>query len=241
VKDKRITAIRAGPKPRRIGLGSVTLTVFPQAPSYEGDENNNSIGIRVEYGRFSALLPGDAEGPERRWWIRNVPELCADVDVLKLAHHGSRNGTNSSWLTLTRPRLAVASLAAYNDFGHPHPETLGLLRSLGIPLKRTDESGSILIQSDGRTWSLERSTALARAPPRSERGPTRPSKRAARNGMVGLNSSSEAELRTLPGIGPSLANKIVEGRPYRTIDGLSVVPNLGKRRIEQIRPFVTLE
>ena len=243
VKEERITAIRAGPKPRRIGLGSVTLVVFPQAPSNEVDENNNSIGIRVEYGRFSALLPGDAEGPERRWWIKHVPELCADVAVLKLAHHGSRNGTNPAWLALARPRLAVASLAAGNDFGHPHPETLAMLRSRGIPLKRTDELGSILVETNGRTWSLEKSTAPARAPPRSGRGPSRPSKRAARNGMVmvRLNASSEAELRTLPGIGPALASRIIEGRPYRSIDDLSVVPNLGRKRLEQIRPLVTVE
>jgi competence protein ComEC len=77
VKDERITAIRAGPKARKISLGSVALTIFPQAPVDEKEENNNSIGIRVEYGRFSALLPGDAQGPERRYWMRHYPELCA--------------------------------------------------------------------------------------------------------------------------------------------------------------------
>jgi competence protein ComEC len=235
VKDERITAIRAGPKARKIELGSVTLTVFPQAPTNEKDENNNSIGLRVNFGAFSALLPGDAEGPERRWWIRHAPELCADVDVLKLAHHGSRNGTDSAWLGLTRPKLAVASLAAGNDFGHPHPETVALLRSQEIPLRRTDESGSIAIETDGLTWSLER------APPSADDGTDRSSRRAIRKGVVRINSSSESELRTLPGIGRVMAARIIEGRPYRSIDDLSAIPSLGKKRIEQIRPFVTVE
>lgn len=164
IRERGITTIRAGPRARKIELGSVTITVFPQAPTNEKEENNNSVGLRVEFGRFSALLTGDSERAERRWWIRHAPELCADVDVLKLAHHGSRNGTDSAWLGLTRPRLAVASLGRNNPFGHPHPETLALLASLGIPLSRTDEAGSILIQTDGRDWSIASKAAPAPSP-----------------------------------------------------------------------------
>ena len=241
VKSERIMAIRAGAKGRTIMLGSVALRVFPQAPPHEGDENNNSVGIRVDYGRFSAVLPGDAEGPERRWWIKNVPDLCADVDVLKLAHHGSRNGTNAAWLRLTRPRLAVASLAAGNEFGHPHPETLGLLRSLGIPLERTDQAGSILIETDGRTWSPGRSSAPSRVPYGPDRGSTRSKRRATRKGMIRLNSAYEAAIRDLPGIGPTTASRIIVGRPYRSIDDLPVVSNLDKKCLDQIRPFRMIE
>ena len=241
VKETGIAAIRAGPKARKIALGSITLTVFPQAPPDENDENNNSIGIRVDFARFSALLSGDAERPERLWWMRNVPDLCADVDVLKLAHHGSRNGTDSAWLGLTRPRLAVGSMGLDNEFGHPHPETLALLRSLDIPLRRTDESGPISIRTDGRTWSLEPSTAPTRGPPWSSDASTRPTKRASRTGLIPLNTASEWELRTLPGIGARLAGRIIEGRPYRSVDDLANVPAVGKKRIEQIRPFLTAE
>jgi beta-lactamase superfamily II metal-dependent hydrolase len=157
VKDEGITAIRAGPDLRKIELGSITLTVFPQAPTNPKEENDNSVGIRLTYGNFSALFSGDAEGSERRWWTHHAAELCEGVDVLKLAHHGSRNGTDAAWLRLTRPKLAVASLAAGNEFGHPHPETLALLKSLAIPLDRTDQSGSIRVRTDGLTWSIETS------------------------------------------------------------------------------------
>jgi competence protein ComEC len=161
VKEEKLTAIRAGPSARRIELGSITLTVFPQAPRDEHNENNNSIGIRVDFGGFSTLLTGDAEGKERRWWSRAAPELCGQVDVLKLAHHGSRDGTDADWLALTRPKLAVASMAAGNEFGHPHPQTIALLRSLGIPLRRTDLEGTVLVRTDGRSYSVERSTAAS--------------------------------------------------------------------------------
>jgi competence protein ComEC len=155
VEKAKATAIRAGPSSRTIELGSVKLIVFPQGPVDAHNENNNSVGLRVEYGQFAALLTGDSEVRERRWWSREVPGLCERVDVLKLAHHGSRNGTDAAWLALVRPGLAVASLGAGNGFGHPHPEVVALLRSLGIPLMRTDEAGSILVRTDGRAFRLE--------------------------------------------------------------------------------------
>ena len=168
VKDAKLTAIRAGPTLRKIELGSVTLTIFPQAPRDEHNENNNSIGIRVDYGAVSALLTGDAEVKERGWWSRTVPELCERVDVLKLAHHGARDGTDARWLALTRPGLAVASLAAGNEFGHPHAETIALLRAKRIPFRRTDQDGSIVVETDGRTFTIEGSSTPTPAGPVEE-------------------------------------------------------------------------
>ncbi len=60
-RDRGIPAIGPLQTPRKIELGTVVLTVFPQAPDDPKEENNNSIGIRVEYGNFSMLLPGDAQ------------------------------------------------------------------------------------------------------------------------------------------------------------------------------------
>ncbi len=154
VRDRGIQAIQPTDRPRRIELGSVVLTVFPQAPEDPAEENNNSIGIRLQYGTFSVLLPGDAEQAERRWWERTVPRLCAGATVLKLAHHGSHNGTDAPWLEMVRPELAVASVGKGNDYGHPSSQTLALLARLGIPLLRTDRDGTVTIESDGAKWSV---------------------------------------------------------------------------------------
>jgi competence protein ComEC len=80
--------------------------------------------------------------------------LVRDCTILKLPHHGSRNGTDSRWLQAVRPELAVASLGKNNDYGHPHSETISLLRRSGIPLMRTDQLGTITITSDGRGWQV---------------------------------------------------------------------------------------
>src|SRR4051794_2618978 len=115
VRDSGMQAIFPAAAPRKIGLGSVVLTVLPQPPEDFGDENDNSIGIRVQHGVFSALLTGDSEAGERAYWERNSPNLIRNCAVLKLAHHGSRNGTDARWLEFVRPRLTVASLGATND------------------------------------------------------------------------------------------------------------------------------
>ncbi len=235
VKDDGLTAIRPyGDRARKINLGSVTLTLLPQPPASGHEENNNSIGIRVDYGAFSALLTGDSEGPERRWWLRHARPLCADVQVLKLAHHGSRNGVDRAWLDLARPRLAVASLGSGNEFGHPHPQALALLRSEGIPLLRTDLSGTVAIRTDGRAWSVLGPSRVARGPPASGDDRVREVV-----GLVRLNSATEAELRDLPGVGTMLARRIIAGRPYRSVDELAEIPNFGRRRMETLRPFAT--
>ena len=162
VRDAGITAIEPETDAsRKIKLGSVLLTILPQPPVDPHNENNNSVGIRVDYGDFSALLTGDSEVAERAWWREHAADLCAQVAILKLAHHGSRNGTDAAWLKLTRPELAVASLGQNNEYGHPHRETLRRLEAAGVPLDRTDQLGTITIATDGQTW-IERESRPAR-------------------------------------------------------------------------------
>ena len=154
VQAQGITVVQPSAKPRKIELGSVELTLFPQPPEDRKEENNNSIGVRLRYGSFSMLLTGDSEQSERQWWLRNDPDLVRDCTIVKLAHHGSRNGTDARWLKLSHPELAVASMGRNNEFGHPHPETVSLLRRTGVPLLRTDQLGTITITSDGRGWQV---------------------------------------------------------------------------------------
>jgi len=165
VEAQGMTAIQPTSRPRKIELGSVELTIFPQPPEDKKEENNNSIGLRLEYGAFSVLLTGDSEGTERQWWLQHNPDLMRDCTILKLAHHGSRNGTDTRWLQIVRPELAVASLGKDNDYGHPHSETVSLLRRGRIPLLRTDQLGTITIQSDGRDWKLVRPELTSRGRP----------------------------------------------------------------------------
>ena len=246
IRDRGITSISPTSMPRHIELGSVMLTILPQAPEDAEDENNNSVGIRLQYGTFSVLLPGDAERAERSWWERHAADLCANATVLKLAHHGSRNGTDRAWLELVRPKLAVASLGASNDFGHPHSETLRVLAAMDIPLLRTDEVGTISVESDGTRWRVRTDRLDSERPDEARRRPgTSGHKREPKHGpaevRVNLNTASEDALTRVPGIGPALARRIVAARPFRRVGDLQHVEGIGRKRFAEIEPFVTVK
>jgi competence ComEA-like helix-hairpin-helix protein len=60
-------------------------------------------------------------------------------------------------------------------------------------------------------------------------------------GLVNVNTATAEELEALPGIGPVIARRIVQGRPYRSVEDLGRVKGIGKRRLEEIRPLVTAD
>jgi beta-lactamase superfamily II metal-dependent hydrolase len=242
VRDRGIPTITPTDRPRRIELGSVVLTVFPRAPENSADENANSVGLRLQHGTFSVLLTGDAQRAERAWWEREVPSLCAGCTVLKLAHHGSDDGTDARWLGLVRPELAVASVGQGNKYGHPGSKTLALLGRTGIPLLRTDRDGTVVVESDGRRWRVASHRIAARGPP--PQGRSRPDRDASvmpAGRRINLNSATQAELEALPGVGSVIARRIIEGRPYQSVDDLERVKGIGKKRLEEIWPLVTVE
>lgn len=173
VRDHKMIAIQPTDQARKIDLGSVRLTVLPQPPLDDEEENDNSIGIRLEFGTFSMLMTGDSEEPSREFWKKTCPDLLK-ATVLKLAHHGSHNGTDAQWLELVQPELAVVSCGAGNSYGHPHADALSLLEKFQIPVKRTDQEGNIRIMSDGKRWKVVTEkgrggeTAAAQSPQRDE-------------------------------------------------------------------------
>jgi competence protein ComEC len=69
--------------------------------------------------------------------------------VLKVAHHGSYSSTSQQFLAEVTPQYAVIFCAADNDYGYPHDEVLERLASVGAEVLRTDQSGTIVLQSDG--------------------------------------------------------------------------------------------
>jgi competence ComEA-like helix-hairpin-helix protein len=240
VRDSNVPAIFPTNRPRRIELGSVLLTVLPQPPEDREDENDNSIGLRVQHGSFSMLLTGDSQARERAFWESHAPELVRDCTVLKLAHHGSKNGTDARWLSLVRPKLAVASLGAGNEYGHPHAQTLALLERRGIPLLRTDVDGTISTRSDGKNWEVVGRRDLARATSGKADVAARRTKEAGRApDRIDINTATQKELESLPGVGPTIARRIIRGRPYRTVDDLRRIEGIGEKRLEEIRPLVS--
>ncbi len=119
------------------------------------DSNNNSVVLRLRYGRFSALLPGDIEAVIEQKLLDEGAWLQATV--LKTPHHGADTSSTLAWLQAVQPQLAVIQVGKENSFGHPKPAILTRYRDLGIPILRTDQHGAVEIASDGQrfwvTWA----------------------------------------------------------------------------------------
>lgn len=137
-------------------LGDANFTVLAPIWKYEDDSNNNSIAIRLVYGENSFLFTGDAEEEEETDMVANG--LTLQSDVYQVGHHGSNTATSWRFLTAVRPKYAVISCGANNDYGHPHQEVLDRLSLMGTKILRTDEQGIIRITSDGANlnWGTER-------------------------------------------------------------------------------------
>jgi competence protein ComEC len=113
------------------------------------DINNNSIVLRLEYGRFSALLTGDIEDEAEEALLASGQPV--DSLILKVPHHGGDNSLTLPFLQAVKPQLAVISVGSDNRFGHPGQLTLEKLED--VPIYRTDQQGNIEVVTDGeRYW-----------------------------------------------------------------------------------------
>jgi competence protein ComEC len=157
-RTMRSTARRLGVPlvPARIGrrydLGRLRLRVLWPDHAGSPDENPHFHGavVLASYGTIDLLLTGDSESEV----TRSLP--LRPVEVLKVAHHGSSDPGLAEELRVLRPRVAVISVGAHNDYGHPRADTLEALHARpGLTVYRTDESGRIVLESDGRSLTIQ--------------------------------------------------------------------------------------
>jgi competence protein ComEC len=109
--------------------------------------NDDSVVLEIVYRDMAVLLTGDISAEVER---AILPRLThAKTRILKVAHHGSRTSTSPELLEAWRPQIALVSAGRGNTFGHPAPEVLQRLESIGATVLRTDLGGEITLQSDG--------------------------------------------------------------------------------------------
>jgi competence protein ComEC len=119
------------------------------AYTYSIEPNEASIVTLLSYGNFDVLLPGDISSQ-----TEEAIESDKDVEVLKVAHHGSKYSSSEEFLERISPDLAVISIGK-NFYGHPTKEVLKRLRNLSIQVLRTDLEGEIEVVSDGKEWGIK--------------------------------------------------------------------------------------
>jgi competence protein ComEC len=144
---------------RAVGEAAVqVLWPTPDSPTVgPGDgstANDASVVLLVEVSGVRMLLTGDVEPDAQAALARAMPGLR--VDVLKVPHHGSRH-QDADWLKSLGARLAVVSVGADNDYGHPSGEVLDSLSGSGTEVLRTDRDGDVAVAvRDGRLVAVTR-------------------------------------------------------------------------------------
>lgn len=138
---------------------------------YIKEQNAESVVFRLEMGRASFLFTGDTdEGTERKMLALEHQESMEGeanddlrpIDMLKVAHHGSKTSTSALWIRRYRPTASVISAGVSNTYGHPNPGVVERLAQSGSMIFRTDLQGEVqvtvhqgLIQSRYKNKSSE--------------------------------------------------------------------------------------
>lgn len=145
-KGLKITAPKKGDT---YTLGDASLEVMTDSIENKKNLNLSSITLLMKYGNNSFLFMGDAEkeNEQTRQWT--------NVDVLKVGHHGSKTSSSQEFLNQTKPKISIIMAGAGNSYGLPKQEILDRLNNIGSKIYRTDESGTIIIKSDGCNLSIE--------------------------------------------------------------------------------------
>ena len=122
--------------------------------------NNVSIVLLGEVAGRRFLLAGDVEqGVD--------PELLAEglppVDLLKVAHHGSKTASTDAFLTAVQPRITVVSAGIGNPYGHPAPSTIARLEATGARVFRTDRDGTVEVSIEAARLTVHASGPRATA------------------------------------------------------------------------------
>jgi competence protein ComEC len=137
--------------PRRAGdefdFGGAEVRILaPGAQDLAARRNDESLVMKLAYGKTSTLLEGDAEKKSEQQIAEEQPE----ADLLKVAHHGSATSAIPQLLERVHPRFAVISVGARNTYGHPRGEVLARLGEARVLTYRTDLDGAVTFYLDGK-------------------------------------------------------------------------------------------
>lgn len=132
---------------REFELGQANVRFIAPTSNWYIIKNNYSIVMRITFGKTSILLASDAEKKSEIEMLNSGYNLKADV--LKIGHHGSNSSTTEKFINEVNPSYAILSVGKDNDYGYPNRQVMNRFKEREIPVYRTDESGTIIMITDG--------------------------------------------------------------------------------------------
>ncbi|MGH2428590.1 MAG: MBL fold metallo-hydrolase [Candidatus Limnocylindria bacterium] len=224
-------------------VGSLTVQVLHPA-SLSGDIDTDMLTLRVSYGSVSFLFTGDAEADVEAAIVSRHGSGLAST-VYQVGHHGSNTSTSAEFLAAVRPQVAVYSASAGNQYGHPHDEVVTRLAGAGIDIYGTPTHGTVIVRTDGTTYSVatSRSAPVISTPPAqvvtpvpiAAPPPPPPVTGGCAPGQVDINSATYEQLQLIIHIGPVRAAEIPSLRPFGSVDDLDRVNGIASARLADIK------
>ncbi|MEK7086731.1 MAG: ComEC/Rec2 family competence protein [Patescibacteria group bacterium] len=135
--------------PDKIHYGESQFEILAPLPKFLKSEelNDTAIVAKLSSKNSEILFTGDIGfGVEKA-----LP--ASDVDILKVAHHGSKYSSGAEFLSAVKPEIAVIEVGK-NNYGHPTEETLSRLENAGAKTYRTDRDGTIKFLINGQTIKI---------------------------------------------------------------------------------------
>ncbi len=161
VKSKKINYLilkEGGGK--NINLGKdIICSVFNPPENYfhqgtNSDCNNNSIVLKIKYKNVCFLFPGDLEQEGELYCVKKFGKDL-EANILQAGHHGSKTSSSKPFLEKVMPEIAVVPVGKKNTFGHPSPDSLSNLESMGAEVYRTDYDGNVIVYTNGESFIVE--------------------------------------------------------------------------------------
>lgn len=130
-------------------LGEADLNIIYTGTN-TSDLNSTSIIVKMIFGNYSYLFTGDTTSEIEKLILKeNI-----DVDVLKVAHHGSEYSSSLEFLQKVTPSYAIISVGKNNSYNHPSTTTIKRLKKYTNNIYLTSELGTILLTSDGQKINI---------------------------------------------------------------------------------------
>lgn len=130
-------------------MGDLTFKVIHTGTNQE-DLNGDSIVLRMDYQNNSYLFTGDLTSEVEQTLL----EKDIDVDIYKVAHHGSTYSNSYEFLEKVTPKYAFISCGKDNDYYYPHIKAINRIKKHTKEIYETDKDGTIIIKDDGNNIEI---------------------------------------------------------------------------------------